>query len=451
LGLELLSTPNRLLAVVAATCIFVLILMRLIRRRRAAKISPTSNALVHQDNVRADFDSPLSAAQLATTIENENPVEAEQKPGLVQNQVLAELAVISRISDIMSKSSETSETRQQSRAILSAAEKARRLIQNEIMLENPDLYTPNFKPLSVNFPVFISTLAKKWAFILKSEDVTFTCHLDKSIPDSLFVDPAILTRSLETLLSNSQALTRKGRIHLHITGTEKARHDWDLTMIVADTGQGLHKSFKDKIRSGEPNLEPANTEELNIIAVRDLARQINGDLDLKSVEGRGTEASLKIKVRAAASEAPAKDNKPIPKTGKLTGRRVLIIEDDISSQEVLKTFLQPEGCEIDAILDGDQALKTLKSKSYDLVLMDVRMDGMDGIKTTQAIRSSAEDFNQIPIIAITADVNPDTNAKCMMAGANLFLNKPIGSKALFNGIQFVMDLESIDPKKTAAE
>ncbi len=436
----MLSIPIRLSVVVAAASMFVVLALMLIGRRRQSRVLGAS-ALVE--------DSPLASSKTNGTaqIDDLDFDEDSHRSNAVQIQILTELAEISRISDNLSKTSRSPDIRQNGRKILGAAENARRLIQNESLLKHPE-HAPKFKPLIVNFPVFVSTLAKKWAFIIRSEQVTFTCHLDEHIPPSLYVDPEILTRVLDSLLSNSQALTEKGRIHMHITGKEISKFNWDLNIIIADTGHGIRQSFKERFRNNDVQSHPEGPEELNIVAVRDLSRKINGEVDIKSVEGRGTEVTIKLKVRSAMD---VHSTDVVETNGILMGKRVLIIEDDISSQEVLETFLRPEGCAIDSILDGDKAMETLEAKTYDLILMDVRMDGMDGIKTTQMIRNSGKPFSKVPIIAVTADVNPDTNAKCMVAGANLFLNKPIGAKALFNGIQFVMDLESADAQKTAAE
>ncbi len=438
MGLEMLSIPMRLSVVVATASLFVFAALILIRRRQNSRV-PVSTDLVEKTDIPASLSETDSAP---------NSDESDFQPDEIKNQILVELDEITKLSASLTKISPAPEIRQCSREISGAAENARRLIQNENLLENPEHYAPNFKPLIVDFPTFVSTLAKKWAFILRSETLTFTSHLDEDIPTNLYIDPDIMTRILDSLLSNSQALTTTGRIHLHITGTKRAMFDWDIKIIVADTGSGIRRHFKQRIRNNDINSRPQNPQELNIIAVRDLTRQINGDLELNSVEGRGTEVTLNLKIRSAGQ---VRQKDVIRATGMLQDKRVLIIEDDVTSHEVLKTFLKPEGCKIDAILDGDIALETLEAKKYDLILMDVRMDGMDGIKTTAAIRNSGRPFSDIPIIAITADVNPDTNAKCMMAGANLFLNKPIGAKALFNGIQFVMDIGSADAQKTAAE
>ena len=117
--------------------------------------------------------------------------------------------------------------------------------------------------------------------------------------------------------------------------------------------------------------------------------------------------------------------------------RVLIVEDIISNQDVMKIFLEPEGCEIMCADNGVQALEALQSQDFDVVLMDIRMPEMDGIEATRLIRDKSSRNYAVPIIALTADATAETNAQCMAAGANIFLTKPIIATELFDSIRFV--------------
>lgn len=121
----------------------------------------------------------------------------------------------------------------------------------------------------------------------------------------------------------------------------------------------------------------------------------------------------------------------------LKGVRVLVVEDIHSNQDVMKIFLEPEGCEIMCADNGVEALQALESQDFDVVLMDIRMPEMDGIEATRLIRNQVTRNANIPIIALTADATAETNAQSMAAGANIFLTKPIIATELFDSIRFV--------------
>ena len=128
---------------------------------------------------------------------------------------------------------------------------------------------------------------------------------------------------------------------------------------------------------------------------------------------------------------------PTPNFETLSGLRVLIVEDVASNQDVMKIFLEPEGCSVVCTDDGQQALDALAAQVFDVVLMDIRMPEMDGIEATRLLRSRGGMNTHVPIIALTADATAETNAQCMAAGANIFLTKPVIAKELYDSIRFV--------------
>lgn len=129
--------------------------------------------------------------------------------------------------------------------------------------------------------------------------------------------------------------------------------------------------------------------------------------------------------------------KPKIDPSSLAAARVLIVEDMISNQDVMKIFLEPEGCLITCANNGREALTALAAQKFDVVLMDVRMPEMDGIDATRAIRSEGGLNKDVPIIALTADATAETNAQCMAAGASIFLTKPLIATELIDAIRFV--------------
>lgn len=427
MGLDFSSMPVRLGLTALVTILVIFLILRIVKRSsNRGKVKESATQIANFAPASRNHNLKLSGHDSSAVID-----------------IKEQLKEITTLSELMIMTGPTFEIRQNSQKILVASRYAENLLKNKALLTS-DAEVPNYKPVNVNFHDLVKSISEQWTIQLKGTNITFTYHLDQGVPEHLFLDEAVLGRILRTLLTNSQAMTEQGRIHFHVTASNRANYDWSIDIIIADTGRGFPKSFKDQLRNSKSSIKPESNEELNLLAVKRLLPIVKGSLKINSVEKRGTEVSISFPARAGQtstqqSEIDAAKSKQ-EEDGPLSGLRVLIIEDDTSSQEVLQTFLVPEGCQTHCIPDGDQALKTLENRDFDLILMDVRMDGLDGISTTQAIRNSGKSFRQVPIIAITADVDPDTNAKCMMAGADLFLNKPIGAKALFDGIRFVLDL-----------
>ncbi len=456
LGLENLSTPTRLAIVIAITSlILLLVLWAMIRRKQSPieEYQPTDLTKDPVEPAEKGTSAPVGAEDNTKQAELTNSITQEMTDAkgvafdlpLFMDEALSEkIDIVSRLSEIIAKTAPSREIKNYGERILTAASDTSLLIDNARFLNNPNLFETAPQPATVNFTDLIRSKKRKWSSLLSKEGVQFTCFLDENVPNCLFLDPLPLKKAINSLLTNSRNLTQNGRIHLHVTGENKEEYDWTIKIIVADTGHGFDPVFKTQINSPSSDMKPQNLEQANILAARGFSKQLKGQLHLKSVLGKGTEASISFPSRVAmvmSAKESSSDvtTKPIS-AGSLSGKRVLIIEDDKHSQEVLSTFLRPEGCRIDCIDDGQYALETLAKTRYDLVLMDVRMNGLDGIKTTRAIRRSQTHFKDVPIIAITADTSAETNAKCMMAGVDLFLTKPVGAKGLFDAIRFVMDL-----------
>ena len=123
----------------------------------------------------------------------------------------------------------------------------------------------------------------------------------------------------------------------------------------------------------------------------------------------------------------------------LEGLNILIVEDIIANQEVVRSLLEPAGCTVSAANDGGEALDLLEDQIFDVILMDIRMPILDGIETTKAIRRQVGPHQDVPIIALTADASAENNAQCLAAGADVFLTKPVVVSELFASIRFVRE------------
>jgi CheY-like chemotaxis protein len=110
--------------------------------------------------------------------------------------------------------------------------------------------------------------------------------------------------------------------------------------------------------------------------------------------------------------------------------RVLLAEDNAINQEVASAMLESAGCEVVAVRDGEKALQALQTQGFDLVLMDCQMPNMDGFEATRTIRQKQTQYPQIPIIALTADIQHGITEQCREAGMDDYLSKPFTHESL---------------------
>ncbi len=369
------------------------------------------------------------------------------------------------ISQHLSQTAPTEDLREKNQLILQCGQDLLMTVENMLDMTIIQGQGLTVYPEVMELPRVIQQLEQRWRPVIEQKNIIFTIHLDKDIPQFLFLDRKRIYQSLEVLLSNAAKFTLEGRIHIHITSEpiDKDGITHELKIIVADTGDGiandnLEKMFEPFVQADSSMTRKYGGSGLGLSVLKYLTDKMDGSIDVRSKLGRGTEIILKIPAKASqvvqqkipASQPTAQDRKSqdrkltlntkpaIAAEPLLHRRHVLIVEDDPTNQQVLKSFLEPEGCTITCLADGTDVIKTLSQKSIDLILMDVRMPIMDGIETTKQIRQSGQAFSGVPIIAITADPAPSNNALCMAAGADLFLKKPVNAKGLFEAIRFVM-------------
>jgi len=116
-----------------------------------------------------------------------------------------------------------------------------------------------------------------------------------------------------------------------------------------------------------------------------------------------------------------------------TEAKILIAEDNVMNQLLIKHLLRSRGYKFDLVINGAEAVETLKRQSYDLVLMDIQMPEMDGYSATEQIRQALR--SNVPIIAMTAHAMSGNKEKCIKAGMSDFITKPLDEDALFDMIQ----------------
>ena len=204
-------------------------------------------------------------------------------------------------------------------------------------------------------------------------------------------------------------------------------YEWTIT----DTGIGMSKEYKEHI------FEPFSQERqyigsahhgigLGMSIVKGLIEKMCGSIEVESEEGVGSTFIIKIPFKIAST--PDKVNKQTSEL-KIDGLNLLLVEDNELNAEIAETLLSDEGAAVTVAKDGSQAVNIFKEKpegSFDAILMDIMMPVMDGLTATKKIRTlNHPDAKKIPIIAMTANAFKEDKEKCLAAGMNAHLAKPI--------------------------
>jgi CheY-like chemotaxis protein len=167
---------------------------------------------------------------------------------------------------------------------------------------------------------------------------------------------------------------------------------------------------------------------------------MGGTIGFESKPGEGSTFWFEAPLKVAAVKAPAEDIAPIaPASGaqneaeapQPAGPRILLAEDNPINQEVIRGFLKYRHWTCDVAGDGAQAVEAFQTSAYDLILMDIQMPGVDGFEATEKIRSLGEAGQAIPIVALTANAMRGDERRCLAAGMDGYVSKPIDRPKFF--------------------
>ena len=248
-----------------------------------------------------------------------------------------------------------------------------------------------------------------------------------------------LRQIILNLTGNAIKFTAAGQVTIRVLDADSSHTDAPLVFTVADTGIGIAPQQLLEIFDKFSQADQSTTRKyggtgLGLAISRELTGLMGGTISVSSEVGKGSTFSVSLPLRRSADYS---SSEAVPNVATRhdqpggAGRRILVADDDRTSQTVIKTMLKKKGFEVEVAGNGTKLLELLAAGSCDLILMDCHMPELDGFETTARIRSTEESGRRTPIVALTANSEEEDKQRCLDAGMDDYLAKPISMKALW--------------------
>jgi PAS domain S-box-containing protein len=285
------------------------------------------------------------------------------------------------------------------------------------------------------------------------KNIQFACQMRENVPMSLRGDPGRLRQVLINLCGNAIKFTNRGKVSLRVETVEDNDQQVILRFSVFDTGIGIPPDRKDRLFKSFSQVDNSRTRRyggtgLGLVISKRLVDLMKGEIGVESQEGRGSEfwftVALEKQVpgRAESRHPHANTGRPAPPPDQdvVTGLtlhetsrsrvRVLVVEDHEINRELTVAMLHEAGFATETAINGQEAVDVFQKTPFDIILMDCQMPEMDGFQATAEIRRREKEGSNIPIIALTAEALKGDLERCLAAGMNDYISKPINMKLL---------------------
>ncbi|MCA1757675.1 MAG: response regulator [Bacteroidales bacterium] len=410
--------------------------------------------ITEQKRIATKLNEAIVFAELTTDIAEQAKSKAERATLIAENAVKAKQQFLSNMSHeirtpmnaivgftkVLFKTDLTVKQKEYLSAIKMSGDALIVLINDILDLAKVDSGKMTFEKIPFKISLSLSAMIHLFETKIREKNLQVFKEYDNSIPDVLVGDPVRLHQIILNLVDNAVKFTSTGSITVSARLTKEDEENATIEFSVTDTGIGIAEN---KLTSIFENFQQASSNTsrlyggtgLGLAIVKNLVEAQGGSIVVKSQIDTGTTFSFTLNFRKTDSLDESEEDIEEFAPG-IKNIKVLVVEDILLNQLLMKTLLDDFGFQRDIAENGKIAIEMLIKDDYDIILMDLHMPVMNGFEATGYIRNELN--NDIPIIALTADVTTVDLEKCRLVGMNDYIAKPVDDRLLYSKIVSVL-------------
>ncbi|BFO08958.1 hypothetical protein GGER_14680 [Serratia rubidaea] len=288
----------------------------------------------------------------------------------------------------------------------------------------------------VDFEQLVLPVVRVFERVARQKKLTLAYHGNHTQPLEVYIDLSRFRQIISNYLSNAVKFTHQGRIDVRVHSRQIDADTMMLDIEIQDTGVGISLSDQEKLFKPFAQLEEGRKQTgtgLGLVISSQLLEKMQGLMQLHSTPGHGTQIQIALALPMRTARAKPETTQQNADNGAVLN--ILAVDDHPANRMVLSQQLTLLGHRVTEAHDGQQALQLWQENSYDVVMTDCNMPGMDGMTLTRQLRASGR---PVTILGLTANAQSDIRATCLLAGMDDCLFKPLRLAQLERVLQHVI-------------
>jgi len=387
-----------------------------------------------------------SLEETKTNAENASKVKDDFLANM-SHELRTPMNAIIGMSQLIEQTNITNSQKQHIGTVLNSANSLLGLINDILDLSKVQAGKMQLESISFRVESMIESVKRQVDFGGGTQGVKHVINIMHDVPKKLAGDKLRIMQVLSNLIENAKKFTESGIIELNVSCSRIGKNKMELHFAVKDTGIGMSSEQISKLFDVYNQVDASSTRKYEGVGIglslcKKLCELMNGELWVTSQLNSGSEFHFTAKLSTDESHDDKKSkDSPIHKSTiegaeqrSLEGKRVLVVDDNITNQLVAGKMLERANVEVFKAKNGMECLLMLSENSFDAILMDIQMPIMDGYTATKKLRENNKN-DDLPVIALSANVGQSDIDKALSSGMNEYLEKPINSKKLLTTLE----------------